>query len=97
MIWKFIIRSIMLIILFIAVVLIFDGIVYPYIDICYNEVSLEQMNNNDEIVFKINEINAMRTVSDTIYYLFIVLWCFALGYNIFTTIGAIRLERTKNE
>ena len=84
MIWKFIIRNIMLIILLIAVVLIFDGIVYPYIDICYNEVSLEQMDNNDEIVFKINEINAIRTVSDTIYYIFVVLWCFALGYNIFT-------------
>ena len=49
----------------------------------YLDISMEQMENNDEVVRMINDLNATRTFTNTIYYIITGLIVFGIGYNIY--------------
>lgn len=49
----------------------------------YLDISMEQMENNDEVVRMINDLNATRTFANTVYYIITGLIVFGIGYNIY--------------
>jgi len=44
---------------------------------------MKQMENNDEVIRMINDLNAIRTFTNTTYYIITGLIGFGIGYNIY--------------
>lgn len=79
---KTLINCLTLTIVFVIITSIFSMISME-IEKNYLDISMEQMENNDEVIRMINDLNAIRTFINTIYYIIIGLIGFGIGYNIY--------------
>lgn len=79
---KTLVNCLVLTIVFVIITSIFSMISME-IEKNYLDISMEQMENNDEVVRMINDLNAIRTFANTIYYIITGLIVFGIGYNIY--------------
>lgn len=79
---KTLVNCLTLTIVFVIITSIFSMISIE-IEKNYLDISMEQMENNDEVVRMINDLNATRTFTNTIYYIIISLIGFGIGYNVY--------------
>lgn len=79
---KTLVNCLVLTIVFVIITSIFSMISME-IEKNYLDISMEQMENNDEVVRMINDLNAIRTFANTVYYIIIGLIAFGIGYNIY--------------
>ena len=67
---KTLVNCLVLTIVFVIITSIFSMISME-IEKNYLDISMEQMENNDEVIRMINDLNAIRTFTNTIYYIII--------------------------
>ena len=79
---KTLVNCLALAIVFVIITSIFSMISME-IEKNYLDISMEQMENNDEVIRMINDLNAISTFTNTIYYIITGLIVFGIGYNIY--------------
>jgi len=79
---KTLINCLALTIVFVIITSIFSMISMEIEKNCL-DISMKQMENNDEVIRMINDLNAIRTFTNTTYYIITGLIGFGIGYNIY--------------